>query len=106
MVVKRAWSLILGCVAVISLGAFLPALASELSPEEEDALENNLEVLCDTSFEDLEEMGITFNESGEEYLNVACDAVVDGIDENDFSDAEFEEAIDFLAEALAAVTYE
>lgn len=103
---KQACSLLLGCVAVASFGIIPPAFASEYSPEEAEALENNLGILCDTPFEELEDMGISFNETGEEYLDVACDAVVDGIDENDYSDAEFEAAIDFLAESLAAVNYE
>lgn len=103
---KHALSIGFGCIAIVGLGGLSPALAEDFSPEEAEALEYNLGVLCDASFEDLEEMGITFNETGEEYLNIACDAVVDGIDESDYSDAEFDAAIDFLAEALSAVTYE
>lgn len=103
---KNILSVVFGCVAIVGFAAISPAVAEDFSPEEADALEHNLDVLCNASFEDLEDMGITFNETGEEYLNVACDAVVDGIDESDYSDAEFDAAIDFLAEALAAVTYE
>jgi len=106
MKLKRALSVVFSCVAVVGLAAIPPALAEDFSSEEAEALEHNLDLLCNASFEDLEEMGITFNETGEEYLNVACDAVVDGIDESDYSDAEFDAAIDFLADALAAVTYE
>lgn len=106
MIFKNALSIAFSCVAVIGLGAAFPAFAEDFSPEEAEALEHNLDVLCNASYEDLEEMGITFNETGEAHLDVACDAVMDGIDESDYSDAEFDEAIDFLAEALAAVTYE
>lgn len=102
---KHVLSIVFGCVAVVGLAAIAPA-AGGFSPEEAEALEHNLDLLCNASFEDLEEMGITFNETGTEYLNVACDAVVDGIDESDYGDAEFDAAIDFLADALAAVTYE
>ncbi|MBD2464442.1 hypothetical protein H6G89_25885 [Oscillatoria sp. FACHB-1407] len=102
---KRSLGLVAGCVALLGLGIATPVVAQEFSEEEADALEHNLVVLCDASFEDLEEMGITFNEAGQESLDVACDAVLDGIDESDYSDAEFTDAIDFLAEALAAVTY-
>jgi hypothetical protein len=103
---KKGFVATLGCMILMGLSAAAPALASEYSPEEADALEHNLNVLCNESFEDLEAQGISFNEDGQEYLDVACDAVVDGIDESDFDDAEFSAAIDFLAEALAAVTYE
>lgn len=95
----------ISCLAVLGTGV-MPAIAAEMSDEEMAALENNLEVLCDTPFEELEEAhGVSFNETGEEYMNVACDAVVDGIDESDFDDEEFSAAIDFLAETLAKVTY-
>ncbi|WP_088890301.1 hypothetical protein [Leptolyngbya ohadii] len=94
----------IGCLAILGTGV-MPAIAAEMSEEEMATLENNLEVLCNESFEDLEDQGITFNETGKEYMDVACNAVVDGIDDSDFSDEEFSAAVDFLAEALATVTY-
>lgn len=106
MSLKNGLCLVASCVALLGLTIASPVTAQEFSEEEADALENNLVVLCDASFEDLEEMGIVFNETGQEYLDVACNAVLDGVDESDYSDAEFVDAIDFLTEALAAVTYE
>ncbi len=77
-------------------------------PDQEMAtLEHNPELLCNPFFESSKEQGISFNEAGKEYLkeylNVICDAVVNGIDESDFSDAEFDPAIDLtfvLVESL------
>jgi hypothetical protein len=105
-VFKKSVGMIAGCIAIAGLSLATPVKAGEFSEEEIDALEHNLIVLCDTSFEELEEMGVAFNETGKDFMDVACDAVVDGLDESDFSDGEFDAAIDFLAEALAAVTYE
>ncbi|MGG6292818.1 hypothetical protein ACQ4M4_00220 [Leptolyngbya sp. AN02str] len=103
---KQLVALSTGVFFALGAGLSAPVSAQEMSVEEVDALENNLIVLCDASFEELADMGIEFNEAGEVYLDVACDAVLDGIDESDFDDEEFADAIDFLAEALASVTYE
>ena len=103
---KQVISLSAGIFLALGTGLVAPVVAQEMSDEEAEVLEYNLYVLCDSSYEDLADMGIEFNEAGEEYLDVACDAVVDGIDESDYDDEAFLDAIDFLAEALAAVSYE
>ena len=81
-------------------------LEFQAQPDAEmDALVNNLTLLCEESFEDLEEMGLSLNDDEAEALDFACDVVVDGVDDEEVSDEDFVAAIDLLEEILIEVTY-
>ena len=90
-------------LTVAATGAILPAQAQ--TDEEMDALADNLTLLCEESFEDLEEMGLSLNDDEAEALDFACDVVVDGVDDEEVSDEDFVAAIDLLEDILIEVTY-
>lgn len=103
MLLKKLLAFAVG-LTVAATVTVLPAQA-EIDAEEMDALLDNLELLCGESFEDLEDMGLYLDDEEEDALDVACDYVVDGLDDEEVSDEEFLAAIDLLEDILIDVTY-
>ena len=101
MLLKKLLAFAVG-LTVAATGTILPAQA-EIETEE-DILLGNLELLCEESFDDLEDMGLYLDDDEADALNFACD-YLDGIDDESVSDADFVAAMEFLADILDEVTY-
>ncbi|TVQ55038.1 MAG: hypothetical protein EA366_11255 [Spirulina sp. DLM2.Bin59] len=102
MLLKKLLAFAVG-LTVAATVTVLPAQA-EIDAEEMDVLLYNLELLCEESFDDLEEMGLYLNDDEADALNYACD-YLDGIDDESVSDAHFHAAMELLADILDEVTY-
>lgn len=103
MLLKKLLAFTVG-LTVAATGIVLPAQA-QVDAEEMDALLYNLELLCEESFDDLEDMGLYLDDDEADALNFACD-YLDGIDDESVSDADFVAAMELLEDILAEVTYE